>query len=724
MAEDMLQDSSGSQKTSQDSGVIAGVQSSNSTGKSATVQNNQSNKKYDLGVLFVHGIGNQQKGDTFKAIYPSIRDEFNSSGRFKYRELSKISDESFEVIGEISDGKSTKKVIFRESNWNAESLNHANEINDKNILFIIKEWTVNMIIRYIPCGCALNKLFHRLYLCLNKIFYLFFGFINFLLMLLYFMGMKIVASRTHSFIFTMSTVALFLFLGNKLELLDFFHNSHRISLEDRGSILISILMLMSPIFIFFLLWAGWVEWSSSLKGKNLVSNLIISIKKIRWSDILSLAKKPLSIGLFIFLAMGVLYALFPEWTLAPLGVITSNIILFLCFEGKRVIMPLWNQINKSADYVRTGDEFNYLQAVEQDIKRLAKDSGKIIVVAHSMGEYLSYNSLKRNIVNMDCKEVQLIGVGGGLGLVSLMGSLRASNRFGKYSIIKSIFLSFGAASLVLIILGGYTISSWGLVFDFYRVLPLISGKQTWDFYMGSNIVNPFIPFETSSWVFNIIFHILFIFIFSVMGIFVEKTVGIDMVSNNNLKFFKYSHFLDPVGNFAGFYYGNIAEKTITPNGSFAHSVRSYFVADEAGKSAQQYISKYVYMRKRVVHHIASTVYEDPSILQGKTHSRLDSIIEMLSCFVALFFAMLSLKLNINTFLAFLPLVAVFNYLIVKIFSWLRVVAETTRESPVVSAGKMDKILSLIVWFITCSLINFLIDIEIIVSIDNILSINV
>lgn len=72
MAEDLPQDSSRPQDTSKDSGVIVEVQSSNSTGKSVavqsnqnsqapTTQNNQNNKKYDLGVLFVHGIGDQQK---------------------------------------------------------------------------------------------------------------------------------------------------------------------------------------------------------------------------------------------------------------------------------------------------------------------------------------------------------------------------------------------------------------------------------------------------------------------------------------------------------------------------------------------------------------------------------------------------------------------------------------------------------------------------------------
>ncbi|WP_294627452.1 hypothetical protein, partial [uncultured Rothia sp.] len=79
MAEELPQNSSRPQATSQDSGVSSEGQLSNSTGKSATVQsnqnsqapttqNNKNNKKYDLGVLFVHGIGTQKPGDTFNAM--------------------------------------------------------------------------------------------------------------------------------------------------------------------------------------------------------------------------------------------------------------------------------------------------------------------------------------------------------------------------------------------------------------------------------------------------------------------------------------------------------------------------------------------------------------------------------------------------------------------------------------------------------------------------------
>ena len=79
MAEELSQDSSKHQEASKDSGVSSEGQLSNPTGENTveqnnqksqavTKQNNQNNKKYDLGVLFVHGIGFQERGDVFNEI--------------------------------------------------------------------------------------------------------------------------------------------------------------------------------------------------------------------------------------------------------------------------------------------------------------------------------------------------------------------------------------------------------------------------------------------------------------------------------------------------------------------------------------------------------------------------------------------------------------------------------------------------------------------------------
>ncbi|WP_311445985.1 hypothetical protein [uncultured Rothia sp.] len=151
MAEDMPQDSSGSQKTSQDSGVIAGVQSSNSTGKSATVQNNQSNKKYDLGVLFVHGIGKQKPGDTFETMFWPIKNKLEEilsqnlsngstriiKGYYKAtkRNCFKTNTSLVGLDVELKNLNNYKNIAFRESHW------HEKNINNQDVSFckIIKE---------------------------------------------------------------------------------------------------------------------------------------------------------------------------------------------------------------------------------------------------------------------------------------------------------------------------------------------------------------------------------------------------------------------------------------------------------------------------------------------------------------------------------------------------------------------------------------------------------
>ncbi|WP_141755602.1 hypothetical protein [Rothia sp. HMSC071C12] len=685
MTEELSQDSSRPQETSKDSGVSSEGRLSNPTGENAvlqssqksptvTKQNNQNNKKYDLGVLFVHGIGGQKKGETFKAIYPSIRDEFNSNGLFKYKELSKLSDESVEVTGEISDGNAIKNIIFRESNWNKKYSNPARLKGKRTRLAKVKEWVLN----------AINCFF----------------------LLLYFCGMRIVSSRIHNIIFSLSAVFLFLFLGDKLIFI--FSNFQKFTSEDRFALYFSAALLFAPIFLFFTVWSKWDKWFECKKWVLIFAFIFILL-------------------VFMMRDMEILWKVIAWVSIVILGIIVSLIILFPFMEWERIkplVTQMWEQVNDSADYIRTGSEFKYLQAVELGVKDLMKESDRVIVVAHSMGEYLTYKSLKRTVANMDCEEVQLIGVGGGLGLVSLMGSLRASDRKGEYSIAKSIFLSFGAAFQVFIIWGGFTISVLGLVLDLYRSLPLLAGSKTLDSYIELNIRNPYIPFETPSWVFNIIFHGVFFIIFLAAGFFIEKIISIDVIGDSRLKFFKYSHFLDPVGNSAGFYYGNMADKSITPNSSFAHSIRSYFTAGEIGaKSMARHVSKYIYMRRRVVQHILSTAYENPDILQKKTHSLKDVIIEVVSWLIAMLVTVLSGNMDLKLFLAFLPLVAIYNYLILRIFLWIRVVAETTRDS-FQNPRNTGRVWDVLFWLVVCILIFFMIDIVVLSAIDTILSVGV
>lgn len=162
MAEDMPQDSSRPQETSQDSGVIVEVQSSNSTGKSVavqsnqnsqapTTQNNQNNKKYDLGVLFVHGIGFQNPGDTFKTIFWPVKKRLEelithkaSNGATNLTHLYYGATNNAPLIGvdmEVIDSRSRKNIAFRESYW------HEANINKKGINFLGNINTIQAVLR-------------------------------------------------------------------------------------------------------------------------------------------------------------------------------------------------------------------------------------------------------------------------------------------------------------------------------------------------------------------------------------------------------------------------------------------------------------------------------------------------------------------------------------------------------------------------------------------------
>lgn len=162
MAENWPQDSSGSQETSQDSGVSYEGQLFNPTGENTivqsnqnsqvpTTQNNQNNKKYDLGVLFVHGIGFQNPGDTFKTIFWPIKERLEeliahktSNGATNLTDLYYGATNNAPLIGvdmEVIDSRSRKSIAFRESYW------HEANINKKGINFLGNINTFQAVLR-------------------------------------------------------------------------------------------------------------------------------------------------------------------------------------------------------------------------------------------------------------------------------------------------------------------------------------------------------------------------------------------------------------------------------------------------------------------------------------------------------------------------------------------------------------------------------------------------
>lgn len=142
MTEGLSQDSSRPQDTSQDSDVNAGEQAVNSSEDTAVAQGiqrnqahaNQKNKKYDLGVLFVHGIGSQKPGDTFKAMYDPIKNELDEDENFLFVELYR-DDMSAKcpIIDKRPLGENKRTdVIFRESHWNGVGSKSINSVSPKS----------------------------------------------------------------------------------------------------------------------------------------------------------------------------------------------------------------------------------------------------------------------------------------------------------------------------------------------------------------------------------------------------------------------------------------------------------------------------------------------------------------------------------------------------------------------------------------------------------------
>lgn len=687
MAEELSQDSSGSQETSQDSGVISEEQLFNLTGENnaaqsnqnsqvLTAQNNQNNKKYDLGVLFVHGIGFQNPGDTFRAIYPSIKNEFESNENYKYKEVVLSNNSAPEIEAKITYDGQVKDVFFCESNWHSPSAMFKSE----TVCKILKRWASNL---------------------------------QAILWLIYFMCLRISHARFFGFVFSVSLVFLFLFLRNKIqEIYPNFYNTTGAGINIRFNLLVDVLILILPFIIFQFVWELVLRRWVSLQGYQPVdSRKIILGRKILHFFIYGLT-------IFSFIVTPKTFEIF-IFCLFFIGV---GCLIYAIFSSAR-IAELWNQITESADFVRTGDDFQYIQSLERDIEKLDRKCNKIIVIAHSMGGYLSYNSIRKSMKNFEGKEVQLISIGGGLGLVSLIGDLRLSNKENKFSGFKSAFISLGAATQAFILAVGNIFSWCGLAFDIYRANPTFIGNDSWTSLLYGKLTNPNFPFETEDWKYNIFIHITLLLFFNAIGVYIEKIGGIKMIGSSNFKFFRYSHLWDPVGNSVGFYYGRSVEQTITPNGVIGHAIRTYYT-DKYSRSLGTISTKDIYMPKRTVQHIASTVYKKSLLLPKKSKPILHNLIGIISWIASSSVSIWMMEIDYKLIVVLLPLFCGFNYITLAALLWIWHVGDVFQRSP--KFFNNQKILCRIgtglFWLAICTGVNICVDGIMLLAINSILNI--
>lgn len=460
MAEESPQNSSKPQETSQDSGVSSEGQSSNPTGENAVVQSNQksptvtnqnsqSNKKYDLGVLFVHGIGLQKPGDTFEEMYEPIKEEIRENKEILFIELNKsIAEAECAVVtkGPQSQNKRTN-VIFRESNWNGLGGNSSIPTG---------KWEYGKgalkAILYIIHALASVVLFGKLRIIL---------------------GIIIAASMVIQYdVFNKS-----------------FNYAGEIYRYLKGCCHVDTILIAALVAVtFFLLWKF---WGIFLK----VINLIMS------GEILHL--------------------------------IRCKILSF-----KDILIILYQQINNVVTYGYTLGANNYISQVTEDISDLRDESKKVMIIAHSMGGFLTHEALK-SFISITPNTIYFNGVGSGLGPVTIL----RNRLLGKLELNKKYTTAWRVFSVVTISLGLFSFWYIRSIYEIATYLILTLRGDSINFPICA-VIAP-----------------LLIIVFKAF-LFISKRRVFEGQDNNFLQgvsWKEYAHFTDFIGNSATYVYGNHVE---------------------------------------------------------------------------------------------------------------------------------------------------------------------
>lgn len=560
MAEESPQNSSKPQEASKDSGASSEGQLSNPTGentveqnnqKSQTVtnQNSQSNKRYDLGVLFVHGIGFQKQGDIFNEIYPAIANEIKLDKSIVYNEVpSSYAKEKRVRI--VSNGK-IKNILFRESYWHGQ-VGSSGYIRGNNSskgidILLCLSWCIRI-------------------LCL-----------------------KFSQVRIGTPLFFASVLSIAIFLSNNINIFtDIIHAAENEMMPRVAVVMFISAIVVATIFI--------VCYMNLLSIENEDGQDSDICRILNYSFAFDRLKIYYLVTFMLYLVCSVVYVLWGQVTYVILLVLGALFILvrFLWGSVTPKIVGLWYQINACADYIRSNQGLTYLNRVQSDLDRILHESNRVIVVSHSMGEYLSYKVLSRekyrNLSNID-----LISIGGGLGAVSLIGNSRISDADGNYLPQETLRVSSGVAVASILNLLLFVVSWLHLFVDL------------WSIY--KNFQNA--PFN------EILFSLIDILCIAI-SYFVSRDIirfGGVIDHTSNFKFYRYTHFFDPVGNFSNFVYGSNVSKDITPRLGFGHGVSSYFFgASREGSPGNVEDTKFIsmkYMQYQLVQHIKYSLHMIP-----------------------------------------------------------------------------------------------------------------
>lgn len=447
MAEDLPQDSSRPQEsTKQSSNIVeeqpftqaeeANIEQNIQSSQAQVTHSSQSNKKYDLGVLFVHGIGLQKPGDTFEEMYEPIKEEIGENKEISFSELSKSNTEAMcEVVNKGSQGEAKRAdVIFRESNWNGSG-------GKSNTPTGRWEYLIG----------ALKAILYIVHALGNAIL---FGGLRVILGII--LGLYAIKHITEIYEF----LTVFTYIGYFLV----------------GALIICIIFLV------------WKYFDVVLKVFNLFKS--------------------------------------------------RKVLVFL--KDKIYLLVIWyQQINNVVTYGYTQKANGYIQQITDDICKIQSESKKVMIVAHSMGGFLSFEVLK-SLISIPPNTIYFNGVGSGIGPVKVLrsGPLERLNLATKNTPCVNkhiVWIWFSVSAIFWALLSGLYIHA---IYDICVCTVTVLRGEIIDFPIFSLLV------------------ITLVFAIRITLLLLRKKTD-DFLKNVSRK--EYVHFLDFVGNSATHTYGNYVE---------------------------------------------------------------------------------------------------------------------------------------------------------------------
>lgn len=569
--------------------------------ESGTSSVKSSAKKYDLGVLFVHGIGRQAPGDTFKAVYPAVINELKSDKSIIVKESDSKTERENDLYLKISDGGNDKSILFREVYWHGEAEN----IRNNNPIYATKtESSSNNV-----DGEWCEKFKKSIKIFVNLFLGLFWG--------IHIFCLKFSRLKLGTPVFFVSLVFGFLFFtqkyGHDINMLASAVATRHMS---RVALVIAIPVYLS---VFILIGYALSVLARLTEGREAIKAAFETI-----IDLLSSRLKNYTYILLccVYIFWAIIYVIWGQsWSVAVVCGVAFFLLVLFVLKVDLGIKELWLQINESADYIRSKDASNYIDFVKEEIDGVLRESHETMLVAHSMGEYLSYNALLKSKEPASSK-VRLVSVGGGLGAVLLVGKLRVSNKQGEYSLARSFFKSLYIASRDMLIFILFILSWVGFSVDLWGVINTLK------------VDDPI----------YLIVHLLgIVFSFGFVKL-VVYTDGISL-SEEGFKFYRYSHFWDPVGNFSNYVYSSSVKTSITPRFHFGHGLSTYFWSGSPGLDGISI--RYVpismkYMQQQIVYHFKNLIYGNgiPSVEVARFNIKSANISKTCLKYLSIFFVVL------------------------------------------------------------------------------------